>query len=235
MTDPKFKNPEQIKIRVGESPGDTNQDQPQPGDLVVEAVPHSPVPTASTPSTTSDQRQQQATNADDLIDVISNPHAAEHDWVSACNELEKQNQKSKRKYNKKFAIGSPKAAAFAIALLLSATIGSAAYFHWGPFAPSEAEFKPYMITVQHEIKSHWHPPKSETSNHIIMHFKVLKNGEVKDVGFDRMSQISDADAAALKSIVESMPAMPPLPQGSPDSVDISFTFDYNVTHGNNKT
>lgn len=94
--------------------------------------------------------------------------------------------------------------------------------------PAEVDFHPYMKTLQQQIKSHWHPPNGSDTNYVKMHFKISKDGEVSDVGFDRLSHISDADAAALKAVVETMPSVGPLPPGSPDSVDISFSFDYNV-------
>ncbi len=95
----------------------------------------------------------------------------------------------------------------------------------------DVDFGPYMATLQRQIRSHWHPPKGSETDHVVMHFKISRTGEMSNVGFERLSRISDADAAALKAVIESMPSIGPLPPGSPDSVDIVFTFDYNVFKG----
>ena len=44
-----------------------------------------------------------------------------------------------------------------------------------------------------------------------------------------MSRLAESDAAALKSVIEAMPSIPPLPAGS-QPVDVQFTFEYNVSH-----
>ena len=58
-------------------------------------------------------------------------------------------------------------------------------------------------------------------------FKVGQNGELSNLHLDRSSGSAAADAAALKAVGNAAPFRP-LPEGSPASVDIQFTFDYNV-------
>lgn len=186
----------------------------------------SPQPTTSSAYQAQSATPSPSNDPDDLMDIITNPHASEADWVSACHQLDKHEQKKAR--NQKKQPISKRAIGIISALALGATIGASAIFHWGPFAQPQINYGPYMTTVQREIKHHWHPPKSTQESTVAIHFKVHKNGELTDVGFDRMSRLSEVDAAALKSVIESMPALPPLPEGAPESVDVQFHFDYNV-------
>ena len=118
-----------------------------------------------------------------------------------------------------------------IGLILAGVAAAALYFHWGPFARPKIDYHKYVVTVQSEIKNHWHPPDTHNDNRVQIHFKIQKNGEVTDVGLSRMSHIPDADAAALKALLEAMPAMPPLPDGSDAPVDMDFSFEQTYTHG----
>lgn len=151
-------------------------------------------------------------------DLIADPQAAAP--VSAETE---------RKPKRKWKIDGDDILAVVI---VSAAVAAAAFFHWGPFSLPKVDYHTYIVAVQKEIKSHWHPPKRDFSTVIKMHFKIQKNGEVTDVGFDRMSRLPDDDAAALKSLIASMPSLPPLPSGAAAPVDIDFTFEYNVSPGN---
>jgi TonB family protein len=209
----------------------TEQVNPTPADQSVAASSlesKSPSPSSSAPESSAPSATPLASSApDDLMDIITNPHASEAEWVSACHQLDKHEQRNARK-EKKQPI-SKRALGIISALILGATVGASAIFHWGPFAEPKINYGPYMTTVQREIKSHWHPPTSTLGSTVAIHFKVHKNGELTDVGFDRMSRLSEVDAAALKSVIESMPALPPLPEGAPESVDVQFHFDYNVS------
>lgn len=166
-------------------------------------------------------------SSNDLLGIVTDPNAQEHEWLQACNELEKQ----KQTVNSSKAVPRKRRGlkwALLAASCASAVVGAAALFHWGPFAPPNVDFGPYLANLQQEIKSHWHPPASSGSNKIRIHFKIKKNGEVSDVGFDRMARVTDADAAALNALIETMPSVDPLPANSPEFVDVSFSFDYNV-------
>ena len=174
----------------------------------------------------------------ELLAVLSDPGASESEWLSACRKLDDykraaesqiiQNQKQCRRI-----------LAIASAMLLFSGLGAAACFQLGLFnhepkaalapVPSDVDFAPYMANLQREIKSHWHPPRSNESHHIQMLFTVARNGEISHVGFNRLSRQSEADAAALKSIVETMRSAPPLPAGAPESVNVEFSFDYDVS------
>jgi hypothetical protein len=248
MVDPKLKTDDELKIRVADEPESsaaaktTCSDMETPAQKVndmlcqvkhsdspagAEQAKHSESPAGAAPKVT-------AGNPDDLLDIIEDPHAPEHEWISACHELQNQERHNARKQQGKKSSRRIILAILSAFLIGAAGVGTAACFHVGPFAPpaaSTVDFKPYMANLQKQIKSHWHPPSRDESNVITVHFKINKHGEVSDIGFDRLSRAPEADAAALKSLIESMPAFEPLPPGSPDSVDVSFTFDYNVQKG----
>jgi TonB family protein len=133
--------------------------------------------------------------------------------------------------NKKSGIGKIDKEDVFIVLILAGFVAAAAYFHWGPFARPKVDYQPYISTVQKEIKEHWHPPNIHNSNRVEIHFKVQQNGEVTDVGLSKMSHIPDADAAALKAVLEAMPALPPLPAGADAPADVDFTFEQTYSNG----
>jgi hypothetical protein len=176
---------------------------------------------------------------DQLLAVLSDPNAHENDWLNACQQLDEHNRKierealeAKKRRRLTWVISS--------IVLLGTGFGAAAFIQLhsvsaqpkpiaAPLPDNSVDFGPYMATLQRQIKAHWHPPQSNDSHHITMRFRVAKSGEISDVAFDRLSRESEADAAALKSIVETMRTAPPLPAGAPSYVDVQFTFDYLVS------
>lgn len=162
-------------------------------------------------------------NESSALNILTDPDAAEPEWLAACDELSKESVATKKTTKKNLLLIS----LTALVLIFSAVIGSASYFHVGPFEQKqEINFGPYMEVLEKQIKSKWHPPTDQEAI-VKMHFKVHPNGEISDVGFERMSRLSETDAAAIKAIVDAMPALPPLPGGFNDTMDISFTFEVN--------
>lgn len=94
-------------------------------------------------------------------------------------------------------------------------------------AAKDVDFGPYMARLQRNIKRHWFPPKGTESKHIKVTFKMDSAGKPSNVKVQSSSGDARADAAALEA-VESAGPFGDLPVGSPPSVDIEFTFDYNV-------
>jgi TonB family protein len=97
-------------------------------------------------------------------------------------------------------------------------------------AQADVDFGPYMADLQRRIKKHWFPPKGNESKKVVVVFKVHSGGELSALRLDRSSGVAIADNAALKAVEDAAPFRP-LPAGAPDSVDIQFTFDYNVFTG----
>lgn len=70
-----------------------------------------------------------------------------------------------------------------------------------------------MADLQRRIKRAWFP-----------------QGELSDLKLHKSSGVAIADQAAMKAVQNAAPFRP-LPQGSPENIDIQFTFDYNVFNG----
>ncbi len=89
------------------------------------------------------------------------------------------------------------------------------------------DYQPYMNDMQRRIKRAWFPPKCNESQVAKVAFKVGKDGYASDIRFITHTSTEIGDRAALKAIENAQP-LRPLPEGSPDKVDVEFTFDYNV-------
>jgi TonB family protein len=88
----------------------------------------------------------------------------------------------------------------------------------------------YMKALQRRIMAHWFPPKEKETNHVLVQFKVLRNGTVEAFRITQSSGNSEVDDAARKAIEDASP-LDPLPPGKDDSVEIQYSFDYNVHKG----
>jgi TonB family protein len=88
-------------------------------------------------------------------------------------------------------------------------------------------FGPYMARIQEMIKRKWTPPRGSESKRIVVKFSISRSGQVTNVKVVNSNGGTDANNAALAAIRNASP-FPQLPVGSGPSVDIEFTFDYNV-------
>lgn len=90
------------------------------------------------------------------------------------------------------------------------------------------QWGPYMRELESKIKRNWHPPKGDTSKRVVLLFKIGRRGELLSVRVSKPSGSSANDQAAISAVQMSAPfrALPPEFTGS--SVEIEFTFDYNV-------
>lgn len=96
--------------------------------------------------------------------------------------------------------------------------------------PKAPEFGAYMAELQRRIRTAWVPPKMPRSKSTIIVFTIGLNGELLSTQLQRSSGDHAMDDAAMQAIRNSAPFRH-LPQYSPDSVDVQFTFDYNVFSG----
>ena len=96
--------------------------------------------------------------------------------------------------------------------------------------PREIDYSAYVAELQRRIKKAWFPPKGDESKTITVKFKVKRGGEVSKIRLVTSSGVSIADAAAIAAVQQSAP-FPPLPSGSPEELEIKFTFDYSVFNG----
>ena len=92
----------------------------------------------------------------------------------------------------------------------------------------EPDFGPYMRELQRRIKMNWDPPKGNESKRVVLLFKIAKDGRLLSVRVFKSSGIPNSDRAALNAVELTAPfkRLPPEFKGA--SIDIQFTFDYNV-------
>lgn len=92
----------------------------------------------------------------------------------------------------------------------------------------EPDFGPYMRELQRRIKMNWEPPKGNESKRVVLLFKIAKDGRLLSVRVFKSSGIPNADKAALNAVELTAPFRPLPPDYRGKSIDIQFTFDYNV-------
>lgn len=95
-------------------------------------------------------------------------------------------------------------------------------------AIKEPDFGPYMRDLQRRIKSNWDPPSGNESKRVVLLFKVSRDGRLISVKVQKSSGVPIADKAAISAVELSAPFRQLPPEFKGASVDIQFTFDYNV-------
>lgn len=92
----------------------------------------------------------------------------------------------------------------------------------------EPDFGPYMRELQRRIKMNWEPPKGNESKRVVLLFAISRDGRLLSVKVNRSSGVAAADRAAISAVQLTAPFKPLPPEYKGNSVDIQFTFDYNV-------
>ena len=92
----------------------------------------------------------------------------------------------------------------------------------------EPDFGPYMRELQKRIKMNWDPPKGNESKRVVLLFKIAKDGRLLSCRVSKSSGLPSADQAALKAVELTAPFRPLPADFKGQSIDIQFTFDYNV-------
>lgn len=95
-------------------------------------------------------------------------------------------------------------------------------------AVREPDFGPYMRELQRRIKMNWDPPKGNESKRVVLLFKIAKDGRLLSCSVFKSSGLPNADKAALNAVHLAAPFRPLPPEYKGQSIDIQFTFDYNV-------
>lgn len=105
--------------------------------------------------------------------------------------------------------------------------------HAAGLAPKkDIDFGPYMVKLQKKIKRHWFPPKGDKTRNAKARFKINKDGSLgTTITVSEFSGIKRFDDAAIEAIENAAP-FAALPEGSPEFVEIEFTFSYNVFQRN---
>lgn len=103
-----------------------------------------------------------------------------------------------------------------------------------PKKQSDVDFAPYMRNLQKQIKANWNPPKQEESKSVVVLFTINRDGTLGKSSILKSSGSEDMDNTALETLKNSAP-FEPLPENyKGKSVDVQFTFDYNVIYKNEK-
>ena len=92
----------------------------------------------------------------------------------------------------------------------------------------EPDFGPYMRELQRRIKMNWDPPKGNESKRVVLMFKIAKDGRLLSCNVFKSSGLPNADKAAINAVQASAPFRPLPAEFKGPSIDIQFTFDYNV-------
>ncbi len=95
-------------------------------------------------------------------------------------------------------------------------------------ALKEPDFGPYMRELQRRIKMNWDPPKGNESKRVVLMFRIGRDGRLLSNRVLKSSGLPAADSAAKHAVELTAPFKPLPPEYKGDSVDIQFTFDYNV-------
>lgn len=92
----------------------------------------------------------------------------------------------------------------------------------------EPDFGPYMRELQRRIKMNWDPPKGDESKRVVLLFKIAKDGRLLSCQVYKSSGLPSADKAAINAVQATAPFRPLPAEYKNSSIDIHFTFDYNV-------
>lgn len=92
----------------------------------------------------------------------------------------------------------------------------------------EPDFGPYMRELQRRIKMNWDPPKGNESKRVVLMFKIAKDGRLLSCSVFKSSGLPNADKAAISAVQATAPFKPLPAEFKGQSIDIQFTFDYNV-------
>lgn len=115
--------------------------------------------------------------------------------------------------------------------------GTGGYGNPGPGNPNgrpgidavrEPDFGPYMRELQRRIKMNWDPPKGNESKRVVLMFKIAKDGRLLSCSVFKSSGLPSADKAAINAVQSTAPFRPLPADFKGPSIDIQFTFDYNV-------
>lgn len=97
----------------------------------------------------------------------------------------------------------------------------------GKAAPSNVNYTDYLRYMEKRLKSCWAPPKSNSSSFVVTEFQLSKDGTIYNTVVTRSSGNKEVERKALEALALASPLFA-LPDGSPQSLRLRFTFQYNV-------
>lgn len=232
---------EKVTLRVGEPDPETKTSTQFEAPGKQGSAP--PLPTRQNPQLKPDAAPvvRARRSKDELLRILGDPHAAEEDWLAASQEMEllggyKPSARPNQARRKKLVLTTALLTTLFAALYWCSQIWLTpqplppAPIQPAPVVAADVDFGPYMADMQRKIKREWYPPKGNTSERIQVLFKISQKGALSDLKILTPGLSEAASHAALEAVINASKNFSPLPAGSPDSVDIEFTFDYNVFH-----
>jgi len=91
----------------------------------------------------------------------------------------------------------------------------------------------YTKEIKKIIESNWVPPKEHESDYMVFHFKVKKDGSLKDLKMTHTSCFLESNKAAIYSIENSAPFKPFPVNIDWDEISIEYIFGYQESTCNN--
>jgi TonB family protein len=92
----------------------------------------------------------------------------------------------------------------------------------------DVDLHPYIATIKKAIKSKWQPPKGLEDHKVMTTFTILKDGTIRQPEVSESSGIASVDQAAMDALKAASP-LPPLPAGSPASIQLKYRFSWITT------
>ncbi len=164
-----------------------------------------------------------------FVNIVSNPNASESEWLAAIQKLEGYTPSetttpitNRRSFGLMFLV---------TAIIVTGVIANSLHPISLKAGNSESsvstvDLNTYVEHLQPAIKKNWHPPRCEVSRTCVVQFKLSRNGEMTNLKLTQPSGLHELDQSGLDAIANTK--FEPLPFGSDPSIDIQFTFDYNV-------
>jgi TonB family protein len=91
----------------------------------------------------------------------------------------------------------------------------------------DCDLPSYVRDVKLRVKRSWFPPKGGPPARVVLKFRIDREGNASRLRLAQTSGSADLDRSALLAAQRASP-FGPMPDGSPDGVDINFTLDYNL-------
>lgn len=233
---------EKVTLRVGEPDLETeNSTQFEATGKQVSAAAPEPQPMTQSPRQQTDSAPmvRAGRSKDELLRILGDPHASEEDWLAASREMEllggyKPTARPNQARRKKIVLTTALLTTLFAALYWCSQIWLTpkplppAPVQPAPVVAAEVDYGPYMADMQRKIKREWNPPKADKSDRVKVIFKLSKQGALSDLRVLTPGLSEAASRAATEAVTRASQNFLELPAGAPDSVEIEFTFDYNV-------
>jgi len=97
------------------------------------------------------------------------------------------------------------------------------------------QFTYYLAIIENKISGNWVPPqlklKSGHSEKATVSFKIMRSGQVKDIGLEAPSGVAFFDQSALRAVYRSLPLPPLPPRYKEESLLVHFSFELKGEEG----